>query len=82
MNVAIENRKLLIIEDALTQNNYFDCDVVQDYVNKLQSEDNLEQMIYRAIHLKDSIIYRGGNIKNIKTLIDELSSIHIKNLIN
>jgi hypothetical protein len=78
----IDNRKLLIIEDALAQNNFFDCDVIQECINELEKETNLEQIIFKSFDLKNAVEYRGGRTKKMNDLINELMTLQIKKLLN
>lgn len=79
--IPVENRRLMIIEQALSINNYIDCDVIQDEINEVQNATTLENIIMHTIDLKNAIAYRGASIKGIDSLLTELESIHIKNLI-
>ena len=81
MNAPIENRKLLIIEQARSINNYLDCDYIQDCIEHVEQSETLENIIFNAIDLKNGISFRGRSVKGISSLIEELESIHIKNLI-
>jgi hypothetical protein len=84
-NIPIENRKLIILEIAKSTNDYIDCDVIQSGIEAVEKSTTLENLIYTATDLKNYISFRVGQskaVKGIDNLIDELSSIHIKNLIN
>jgi len=81
--IPIENRKLFILENAKKVNDYVDCDVIQMGITELEKENKLEQIIYKAMDLKNYIISRTGETKNtnfIEQMINELSSIHIQKL--
>lgn len=79
--IPVENRRLMIIEQALSINNYIDCDVIQDEINEVQNATTLENIIMHTIDLKNAISYRGASVKGIDSLLNELESMHIKNLI-
>jgi hypothetical protein len=67
-----ENRKLLILEDAKAQNNYFDCDVIQEAISSIEQAETVDGVLKYSGYLVGAIAYRGGKTKHIEKLFNEL----------
>lgn len=73
----VDNRRLLMIENALGQNNYFDCDVIQYNCDRLRDTEVKAVIEGIGEDLIGAVKYRGGNTLRLQSLLQEIKDIEL-----
>ena len=74
----VYNRRLLIVENAMSQNEYLDCDVIAYNTKKLIDSTLKEDIENYTQDLINAIGFRGGHTLRIKGLLQEIKDIELK----
>lgn len=73
----VDNRRWMMIENALAQNNYFDCDVIQYNADRLRDAEVKAVIEGIGKDLIGAVAYRGGKILRLKCLLQEIKDISL-----
>lgn len=74
MTIKQENCITLALEHARRENDYIDCDVVQEAITQLEQATTEEQATDAFAYLIVSLHYRKGNYIRVQKLRDDFNT--------